>query len=471
MEAVKLYRGCKILLLTWLLIGVSLLSFGIDHQMVDAMKANRGYGEPAQSNLFRKAKSYIPIQPLVDEVPPHGVLLLEEGDYAGPLLINKPMTISGLDAKSTIYIADEDGTIVVQSDDVELSNLHIVDERKQPQAAAIRAEGYSKTKLAELTVLTRATAIELIDVEQSKLENNQIEWNGEVYSKRTDRGNGIYVYNSNELVIENNTIKAMYDGVYVENSTALGIKGNKVTDSRYGFHMMYADQVDIVENEGNGNVTGLMIMTSEHVNLQHNKLSGHQANANASAILIYDVLDAQLYGNEILNNRIGITVERSEGAELSHNELRNNFVALQLQRADSVVVEQNEFIGNVSNVWDDGSSKPDIRHNYWDTLQGLDIDGDGFSELPYKSSPFFLSLIERRPSFQLLFGTTGIDFIEEMYQGDSHSWLSDSAPSMGVAVSSGILVGGKLQWGMLLSWLPLTVIAIYLIRKMRRYEQ
>src|SRR5690606_4032936 len=104
-----------------------------------------------------------------------------------------------------------------------------------------------------------------------------------------------------------------------------------------------------------------------------------------------------------------------EEVKLSYNELRHNFVALQLQRADGVEVQRNEFIGNVSNVWDDGSTKPSLQHNYWDTLQGLDLDGDGYSELPYKSAPFFLTLIERRPSFQLLFGTPGIEFIVQMY--------------------------------------------------------
>jgi nitrous oxidase accessory protein len=477
---VSFVRNRKYLFLLLISFSLIVLALG-NQQQVNAAEVRRGYGEPAQSKLFQNKQTNTLIQPLIDATPPHGELVLQAESYDGPLHIDKPMTISGLGGESEIIISTEEQVVIVQSDGVKLNNLLIVDERKQPQAAVISAEGHKNVVLEGLRIQTRATAIDWVNMKQSKLLGNEVSWNGESYAKRTDRGNGIYVYNSNDIDIELNTITAMYDGIYVENSTGLTLRSNKVSASRYGYHMMYAQQVDVSNNESMDNVTGLMVMTSSDVMLQYNKLTGHQANANAAAILIYDVVNAQVNSNQMLYNRIGITVERSEEIVVANNELRHNFVALQMQRADGLVLEHNQFIGNVTNVWDDGSTEPNIRNNYWDSLQGLDLDGDGYSELSYKSAPFFLALIERRPSFQLLFGTPGIAFIEQLYGGDSQDWIRDDAPSLNpkvIATSDSISFAheigvGKvnIQWHMLLAWLLLSVVGVYMIVNVRRYEQ
>lgn len=450
-------------------------------QVSAAVEKSRGYSEPAQSKLFQKSKSYTAIQPLVDATPANGQLQLPAGQYEGPLRINKPITITGLAEETILHIADEEQTIILQSDSAALRNLTIADERTEPQAAAVSGEGRQNVTLDSLVIKTRATAIEWINMTASSLRANVISWGGEAYSKRTSRGNGIYLYNSSDIVVEQNEVSSMYDGVYAENSTRLTLQGNKVRNSRYAYHMMYVEQAQIIENESEQNVTGLMIMTSNEVKLHHNKLTGHQANANAAAILIYDVMDAQVYNNQVTENRIGISVERSEAVSVQYNQLMHNFVALQMQKADGLVLEQNDFVGNVTNVWDDGSTAPIIKNNYWDTLQGLDMNGDGYSELTYKSAPFFLTLIERQPSFQLLFGTPGIAFIEQLYSGDAEHWIADAAPSMQQQFERrSVLESGTesinevrkgIQWAMLLGWGILCSAGIYILLKVRRYEQ
>lgn len=475
--AVRIFAVLPFMLVLSLVLSVS------HGQTSAAGEKSRGYGEPAQSRLFQKSKSYTAIQPLVDATPADGELLLPAGQYEGPLRIDKPITITGLAEETILHIADEEQTIVLQSDSATLRNFTIADERKEPQAATISGEGQRSVTLDSLAIKTRATAIDWVNMTQSRLLANDITWGGEAYSKRTSRGNGIYLYNSSDIAIEQNQISFMYDGVYAENSIRLTLQGNKVSDSRYAFHMMYVEQVQITENESNQNVTGLMIMTSSEAKLHHNKLTGHQANANAAAILIYDVVDAQVYNNQIAENRIGISVERSEAISVYQNQLLHNFVALQMQKADGLVLEHNDFVGNVTNVWDDGSTVPIIQNNYWDTLQGLDLNGDGYSELTYKSAPFFLTLIERRPSFQLLFGTPGIAFIEQLYSGDSEHWIADAAPSLQQQFQlerksvpeGGAEQGGEarhgIQWAMLLGWSILFSACIYILLKARRYEQ
>lgn len=457
----------------WLLqlVLVLCLLFVSSQAVEAAAEKSRGYATPPESKLFKKSVSYTPIQPLIDATPPNGELVLEAGQYSGPLQIDKPITITGKAGESIVHIVEEEQAIVLQSDDIRLSSITIADDREEPAAAVITGEGRSGVVLESLHIQTKATAIEWRDMKQSKLLSNVLAWNGESYLKQSSRGNGIYLYNSSDIVVEQNEIAAMYDGVYAENSERLTLQGNQVSDSRYAYHMMYAAQVEIAENRSTGNVTGLMIMTSDQVKLHHNVLEQHQANANAAAILIYDVVEAEVYSNQIWQNRIGISVERSEAVSVHHNELLHNFVALQMQRADGLKLEHNDFVGNVTNIWDDGSTEPVIQKNYWDTLQGLDTNGDGYSELAYESAPFFLSLIERRPSFQLLFGTPGIAFIEQLYAADREQWIADRMPSMNQQSSAAGASGQGIQWGMLLVWSVLGAAGIYIIVKVRRYEQ
>jgi len=431
---------------------------------------SRGYGKLPQSKLFKKAENYINLQQLVDDTPAYGELVLEAGNYTGPANITKPIQIIGQGAATTIHIEEEDATITLAADTIVLKNIAIEDKRESPQAPVIVSKQQREIILEGLQLITMATAIEWTELKDSKLIDNTIVWKGKSSAKRSSRGNGIHLFYCSDMTLLRNTISGMYDGIYAESSNGLLIQDNEVKDSRYAFHMMYAKQVELLDNTSERNIIGLMIMTSDDIKLHGNTLKKHQDNANAGGILIYDVVNAEVSNNEIVQNRIGINVERSESIQVHHNQLMHNFVALQLQKGEQLKLESNDFIGNVTNLWDDGSSEPLIQHNYWDTLQGLDIDGDGYSDLAYASSPFFLSLIERRPSFQLLFGTPGIAFIEQLYAAQRELWISDQLPSMTVNMSESD-DEQHIRWGMLLVWTLLGSAGAYMILKLRRREQ
>lgn len=429
-----------------------------------------GYRELPQSNLYKKSPSYISLQELVDDTPAYGQLTLEAGDYSGPVTITKPMEIIGQGAATTVHIEAESATIILASDQITLKDLVIDDKRENPDEPVIVVKQQRDITLEGLQLKSMATAIKGTELQHSTLTDNTIEWKGKSSAKLSSRGNGIYLFNSSDIAVLGNTVSGMYDGIYTEGSKRLLIQHNEVRDSRYAYHMMYAEQVELLDNTSEGNIIGLMIMTSDHITLQGNKLLKQQDNANAGGILIYDVVDATVFNNEVIENRIGINIERSEAIQVQHNRLLHNFVALQLQKGEQIKLENNDFIGNVTNIWDDGSSKPIIQHNYWDTHQGLDSNGDGYSDLTYASSPFFLSLIERRPSFQLLFGTPGISFIEQLYAAQRDQWIADQSPSMSVHLLE--RAGEKrIQWGMLLVWTLLGAASTYMMLKLRRREQ
>lgn len=430
----------------------------------------RGYSKLPESKLFKKADNYINLQQLVDDTPAYGKLALEAGDYTGPVNITKPIQLIGQGDATKIHIEQDDATITLAADSITLKDIVVDDKRENPATAVIVSKQQRDITLEGLQLLTMATAIEWTELQDSKLIDNAIAWKGKSSAKRSSRGNGIHLFYCSDMTLLQNTISGMYDGIYTESSKRLLIQDNEVKDSRYAYHMMYAEQVELLNNTSEKNVIGLMIMTSDDIQLHGNILLEHQDNANAGGILIYDVVNAEVSNNKVIQNRIGINVERSESIQVHHNRLLHNFVAFQLQKGEQITLENNDFIGNVTNLWDDGSSKPIIQHNYWDTLQGLDSDGDGYSDLAYASSPFFLSLIERRPSFQLLFGTPGIAFIEQLYAAQRELWISDQSPNMTVNLHESY-EGQHIRWGMFLAWTLLGSASVYMIIRLRRREQ
>lgn len=455
-------------MLLWLSLLVIVMQIPADIVYGEEPKT-RGYGKLPESKLFREETSYTDIQPLIDATPPNGELLLEAGHYIGPLTVSQPIRISGQGADTILHITEEGQTIVLDASFIELKHMVISDERDEPIAPVIASSQQQGLTMENLQIKTMATAFEWMEIKQSRIVDTEIVWNGKPSVRRSARGNGIYLHSSDDIAFLRNSIQGMYDGIYSESSERLVMRENTVRNSRYAYHLMYAKQADITDNTSKGNIVGLMIMTSDNVVLQRNQLTNHQDNANAGGILIYDVLNAEISYNNVAKNRIGINIERSESIKVHHNVLQHNFVSLQLQRTDELFIEHNDFVSNVTNVWDDGSSKPTIQYNYWDTLQGLDYNGDGYSELTYSSAPFFLALIERRPSFQLLFGTPGIAFIEELYSAQREQWNADLFPSM-VMNRPATDEASRLRWGMLLSWLMAGAAAVYMMIKMRREE-
>jgi nitrous oxidase accessory protein len=71
-----------------------------------------------------------------------------------------------------------------------------------------------------------------------------------------------------------------------------------------------------------------------------------------------------------------------------------------------------------------------IEHNFWDDFGGLDLQGDGISDLPYRSNSFFLSLTDETPAYQLFFGAPGMLFLEGLFGSGTREDLVDQAPLM-----------------------------------------
>ena len=76
------------------------------------------------SPLSLMAETHQALQPLIDRAEEGATLLLEPGTYAGPVLIDKPLTLDG-QGKVTIDAGGKGSVIVLDTDGAVIRNLHL----------------------------------------------------------------------------------------------------------------------------------------------------------------------------------------------------------------------------------------------------------------------------------------------------------------------------------------------------------
>jgi nitrous oxidase accessory protein len=393
------------------------------------------------------------LQERIDQAQPGATVIIPAGKYRGPLRITKPVT---LQAEGAVEIASYGSgpVLSILSDHTAVRGITIVDNRINAADASLVMRG-NQNILEDIVIETMGTGVQLRnasnntlngirviglvkdpDEEQDGLHNHgqhahnmpgEAEKKPEVTPKK---GNGIDLDHSHQNRIVSNKVSNMFDGIYVENSNSNHIVQNFVEKSRYGFHFMGTSATKLLGNTGSANVTGTMLMESDGAVVRNNRFVKQRENPNSQGILLFDVTGSHIEGNRIEGNRVGLYIERSSGNRLAGNEIIQNFVGMQLREASENVVTANHFVSNVIQAQAQDSTANTLDGNYWDTMQGIDLDGDNRSNIPYEINPFFLALTEAVPPYQLFFQAPGLVFLEGLFTAGTGASIRDGAPLM-----------------------------------------
>jgi nitrous oxidase accessory protein len=380
------------------------------------------------------AEEPIPLQALVDGASDGSVLRLPEGRYAGPAVINKAVRLQG-EGRVTVVNGDAGPVIRLEASGAELSGIAIEDSRDDPDSVALEVAG-SSNLLKDLAIITHGFGIRLNQAHDNRLESISIEGqapeeNGLSQDEEpVERGNGIDLLESNGNRIRNNKISNMFDGVYIEKGSSNRIEDNMVTHSRYGYHLMFSRDTVVTGNTGSRNVTGAMIMADEGARVTDNDFAKQSANATAQGILLFDVKRVLVENNRVEGNRLGIYAQTLRDTTIKDNRFVRNFVGIQMTDAEGNRLTGNDFVANVIQAQAVAEAGNVIEHNFWDDNSGLDLQGDGISDLPYRSNSFFLTLTDETPAYQLFFGAPGMLFLEGLFGSGSGEDLKDQAPFM-----------------------------------------
>lgn len=368
------------------------------------------------------------LQALIDRARPGDTVRIPAGEYAGPLVIGKPLTVL---AEGDVRLTGGRGAPVlhITADGVTVRGLAIIDTAPKPDKTAavlVEADG---VRLADLSIRTVNGAIRFVGAGDGEILDSAIEWaGGDV--RLSERGNGIDLYESERIRIAGNTVDGMHDGIYVEGGDGVVIEGNRIDRSRYGIHLMYTTRSVLRGNTGSQNITGIMVMTTRDAEVTGNSFSKQKENVHSQGILLFDVRGSRFAGNRVEGNRVGFYVEQSEGNTLERNEIVQNYIGIRMLSSTGNRLHGNVWRGNVVDAEAVDSGENAAEGNFWDAFRGLDADGDGQSDLSYPVNPFFLNLVERQPAFQLFFRSPGLLFLEGLFAADRSAWLTDAAPLM-----------------------------------------
>lgn len=366
------------------------------------------------------------IQQLIDAANPGDTIYLEAGTYDETIIIDRAVTIVGLNDVH-FQVTSDKPIFSILADGVTLENIALTYTNEVADQPAIFVQS-NHNSLRKLVIQSSNTAIYLDDAHDNLIEHVDI--TGDETLTTQQRHRAIDLWDSNRNIIQHCSIQYAEDGIYIENGEENVLNRNIVTNSRYGYHLMFTKKTELFANESYHNISGMMIMGTKGTKAHHNQLLYNQKNVQSLGLLLFDVKDAMIFANDIGYNRIGIVVEDATQNEIFENDVHHNFIGLQFKRATNNNIYHNEFNANVMQGQAEESMDNATNHNYWNDHSGLDLTGNGESDLPYTIDPFYLHLTNIFPPFRLLFQAPGMIFLDKLMHTPPEQQLIDHHPLM-----------------------------------------
>ncbi|WP_081857017.1 right-handed parallel beta-helix repeat-containing protein [Tumebacillus flagellatus] len=382
------------------------------------------------------------LQVELDRAEAGELVKLPPGTYEGTLHIRKPIQVEGDETRiiSRRDAVNEEPLLLVETNGAAVRGLQL-----EGNQAGLVVHG-DNNRIQDVSISTGKTAIKLEKSNRNLVQRVRI--NGRT-ADLEQRGNGIEVRNSQDNLIEESTLDNLQDGVYLDNSARTFVRTNHISNSRYAVHMMFSNSSEVAGNILEHNVTGAMVMEDSGSQIAGNSITKQAEHVQSQGILLYHVQGAKVVRNTVDGNRIGLYVDSSTGNYVEGNQIMHNFLGLQMKDSTGNEFLANTWAGNVIQAQAADSHENLMKGNYWEDHQGLDLNGDGHSEISYQASPFFLSLTEAVPAYQLFFQTPGLAILQDLFTSGTDNWLRDESPLMSPASrgvrektsSRGLLIG------------------------------
>lgn len=340
---------------------------------------------------------------------PGATITIPPGVYAGPLHIDRPVTLEG----QAGAIIDGGGTgdvITVAAPNVTLRGLTI-----RNSGTSLDREHAAISGLAEgLTIENNRLENVLFGVYLKNAPHSTIR-NNVVLSHDFDiarRGDGIRVWYSDYPIIEDNYVFGSRD-VVVWFSNFGTVRNNTVEQGRYGLHFMFSNDQTVEDNILRDNSVGIYIMYGRDLTIRNNLLMNNRG-PSGYGIGLKDADDVLTENNYIVSNRVGTYVDnspREPGATVifRHNVFAYNEIGVtMLPSVKHNVFTENIFQDNSEQVAVSGHGDvlnndwaAEGRGNFWSDYAGFDVNGDQIGDLPYQSQSLYEDLLQEYPELRL----------------------------------------------------------------------
>ena len=362
---------------------------------------------PAAAAVWR-VKAGESIQTAIDRAEPGDTIEIERARYFGHLLVDKPLTLHGID-RPTIDGELKENTISVKAENVTIEGLIIANsggDTLYQHAGIYIYPGSHKAVVRNCDFSYTLFGLWIEKADDVLIENNLITGKRDFDSPR--RGNGIQLYNTQRARIIGNNVSFVRDAIYVDVSHDAIFRGNKLHHSRYGTHYMTSYRNIWEDNETWYNRGGLALMEVRDQIVRNNRAWGNSDHG----IMLRTIQDAVIENNVVAGNQRGFFIYDAEYNEIRGNQVIDNVVGIHLWAGSkNNKVEGNDFIANREQIryvaardmiW--GAEEG----NYWSNYLGWDRNGDGAGDVQYEANDMVDRLSWRHPMMKLLLASPAV---------------------------------------------------------------
>lgn len=357
---------------------------------------------------------------MIAAAEPGAVLHVPAGVYAGPLTIDKPVTLEG-EGMPVIQGTGEGDVIVVTAPDVTIRGFEI-----RGSGNTLDRENAGITVLAPNTVVENNLLNDVLFGVYFKQAPGGVVRNNVVNAKPLEiarRGDGIRAWYSDDILIEGNRVVNGRDTVIWFSNNGV-VRNNVMENSRYGMHYMFSNNQVLENNIMRGNSVGAYLMYGRGFELRNNLMADNRG-PSGYGIGLKDADDVFVSGNRMVNNRVGIYNDNSPREADAYVRIENNLLAyneigvMNLPLTKRNVYTRNVFLDNgeqlaiagsgdmMGNFWSEAG-----QGNYWSDYAGFDADGDGVGDLAYEPVSLYESLMGKYPELRLFQSSPAVQALD-----------------------------------------------------------
>ncbi|MFY0625529.1 MAG: nitrous oxide reductase family maturation protein NosD [Reichenbachiella sp.] len=361
------------------------------------------------------------------------LMLAPEDFVVSNLEIKHPLVIVG--DKGTILDGNEEGYILkILSDSVHISGLNLINAGRSftKDFAAIYVSRSSVFSITNCEIIEPYFGILIEKSHHGLIRNNHVYGSMEIES---DAGNGIHLWHSSHIQIQDNELHGMRDGIYFEFVTDSQIERNYSYDNiRYGLHFMFSNDDEYYDNRFRDNGAGVAVMFSKNIIMKRNEFAFNWGSASYG-LLLKEIYDAEVEFNKFEQNTIGIFLEGSTRINYKNNSFISNGWAVKVSGGCyKNVFNKNDFISNSLDVSYNSKMNDNLfEGNYWSEYNGYDLDKNGEGDVPYRPVKLFSYIVSTTPESIVLLRSLFIDilnFSERISPIFTPDDLQDTLPSM-----------------------------------------
>jgi nitrous oxidase accessory protein len=396
-------------------------------------------------------------QALVDAAVSGAVLTPAPGTYAGPVVIDKPLTIDGA-GQVTIDGGGKGTVVLLDTDGATLKGLRITNSGNSHNDidSGVQVRGNFNV-IKDNTIDNALFGVDLQQSEDNIVRRNYIS------SKPVElgmRGDAIRLWYSFRNKITDNVVRDSRDTVVWYSRDNL-IARNDARGGRYSLHFMYSQTNRVEDNHYEGNTVGIFLMYSDGV-IVRNNLIANAAGVTGVGIGFKETSDVTIENNRVLYCAVGLYLDVSPYQPGTTNRIRDNLVAYNgvavrfLNDWTGNAFIGNKFQGNIAQVVVSGGKTASRNHwegNYWDDYEGFDRNSDGVGDTPYSLYAYADRLWMDVPPAQFFKGSPlleVLDFLERLAPFSTPDLMvRDERPLWGAGVKlaiadpKAVLAGGS----------------------------